>query len=87
MLTFSCFTVQETESVGDVVFVHDLSFNGTFLNGTKIGMTMLFCYLMIQSCALIWNALPRSYTEKIDKSERCHFCQLHRQHEHSENEN
>jgi len=25
--------------VGDVAFIHDLSFNGTFLNGTKIGMT------------------------------------------------
>jgi len=32
------FSVQECESVGTVVFIHDLSINGTFLNGTKIGM-------------------------------------------------
>jgi len=37
VLIFIRFTVQETESVGHVVFIHDLSFNGTFLNGTKIG--------------------------------------------------
>ena len=32
------FYVQETESLGTVVIIHDLSINGTFLNGTKIGM-------------------------------------------------
>ena len=32
------FSAQESESVGKIVFLHDLSINGTFLNGTKIGM-------------------------------------------------
>ena len=41
-----CLSVQETESVGSVVFIHDLSFNGTFLNGTKIGMHL--------STVLLW---------------------------------
>jgi len=50
VLIFSRFAVQETESVGHVVFIHDLSSNGTFLNGTKIGMTQhcfVGCYLLM----------------------------------------
>jgi len=38
------FAVQEVESVGRVAFIHDLSFNGTFLNGTKIG-TPVCCFV------------------------------------------
>ena len=33
----TCFCIQEAESMGTVVFIHDLSINGTFVNGTKIG--------------------------------------------------
>ena len=39
MLICNFASVQETENVGTVVFIHDLSINGTFVNGTKIGMT------------------------------------------------